>query len=123
MKNNWDKFIAGIAVIMGLLPVITGTRVLSGSFDPGYTSFPLLIGYNIFMGLVSMVAGYLIWTRHKQALLISGIIASGHILVLLSLLTIFNDVIATQSIKAMIFRSVVWVVIFLFVRKFSALTS
>ncbi len=117
MKNNWNKPIAVIAALMGVLPVITGTRVLSGSFDPGYATFITLITYNILMGLVSVAAGYFIWTKTKQALLFSGFVAGGHILVLLSLLTVFNDVIATQSIKAMTFRSVVWIVIFLFVRK------
>ena len=113
------RIVAAAAFIFGLMPVITGTRALSGSFDPGYTVFPLLIGYNIFMGFVSIAAAYFIWTKHKLAVGISGLTAGGHIVVLLSLLTVFNDIIAPQSIKAMIVRSVIWIVIFLFVRKVS----
>lgn len=111
------RIVAVVAFVVGLMTTITGTRALTGSFDPGYTSFPLLIGYNVFMGLVSIIAAYFIWTKHKLALVFSGIIAGGHILVLLSLLTVFNDIIAHQSIKAMVFRSVIWIAIFLFVRK------
>jgi len=113
------RIVAVVAFVVGLMTTITGTRALTGFFDPGYTSFPLLIGYNVFMGLVSVVTAYFIWTKHKLAVGISGLIAGGHILVLLSLLTIFNDVIAHQSVKAMIFRSVIWIAIFLFVRKVS----
>ena len=111
------RVVAVAAFIIGLMPIITGTRVLTGSFDPGYTAFPLLISYNIFMGLVSVAAAYFIWNKHKLAVSIAGLIAGGHILVLISLLTVFNDIIAHQSIKAMIVRSVIWIVIFLFVRK------
>ncbi len=111
------RIVAVAAFIMGLMPTITGTRALTGSFNPGYTTFPLLISYNIFMGLVSIAAAYFIWKKHKLAIGISGLIAGGHILVLLSLLTVFNDIIAHQSIKAMIVRSIIWIAIFLFVRK------
>lgn len=116
-KNIIIRIVAAVAFVVGLMTTITGTRALTGSFDPGYTSFPLLIGYNVFMGIVSVVAAYFIWSKHKLALLFSGIITTGHIAVLISLLTIFTDIIAHQSVKAMIFRSVIWITIFLFVRK------
>lgn len=117
MNKIISRIVAAVAVLLGSMSVVTGTRVLNGWFDPGYTTFPLLIVYNIFIGLVSLVAGWLIWIKHSRALLLPAIITTGHIMVLLSLLTIFSDVVAHQSIKAMIFRSVVWVVIFLFVQK------
>ncbi len=118
-KNIITRIVAGVAFVVGLMTTITGTRALTGSFDPGYTSFPILIGYNVFMGIVSVVTAYFIWSKHKLALLFSGIITAGHIAVLISLLTVFNDIIAHQSIKAMIVRTVIWVAIFLFVRKVS----
>ena len=116
-KNIILRIVAFVAFSVGLMTTITGTRALTGSFDPGYQTFTLLIGYNVLMGLVSMLAAYYIWTKHKLAKGISGLISAGHILVLISLLTIFSDIIAHQSIKAMIFRSVIWLVIFLSVRK------
>ena len=113
------RIVAILAFIVGLMTTITGTRALTGSFDPVYTSFSMLISYNVFMGIISVVAAYFIWNKHKIAVGISGLIAGGHIFVLLSLLTVFNDIIAHQSVKAMIFRSVIWIAIFLFVRKVS----
>ena len=119
MTTKLTRICAIVAFIVGLMTTISGTRALTGSFDPGYSTFTLLIGYNVLMGIVSLMAAYFIWTKHKLVIGFSGLIASGHILVLLSLLTIFSDVVAHQSIKAMIFRSVIWIVIFLFIRKVS----
>jgi hypothetical protein len=112
MKNIILKIAAAIATLLGIMSVITGIRALTGSFDPGYESFSVLISYNVLMGIISVIAGYFIWKNHKQALLLSAIITIGHIAVLLSLVTIFSNIIANQSVEAMIFRSVVWVLIF-----------
>ena len=111
MKKTGLKIAAGAAILIGSMSVVTGTRALTGTFNPGYTTFTALISYNVLMGLVSIVAGYLIWKNHKRALSLSGFITIGHIAVLLSLITVFNDIVAQQSVKAMIFRSVIWVVI------------
>jgi len=112
MKNVLLKIAAAIATLLGLMSVITGTRALTGFFDPGYQTFNILISYNVLMGVVSVIAGYFIWKKHKRSLELSAIITIGHIGVLLSLITVFRNIIAYQSIEAMIFRSVVWVLIF-----------
>ena len=122
-KDILIKIVAAIAFIVGLMTTITGTRALAGLFDPGYTTFTQLLVYNVSMGVVSVVAAFFIWIKHRWAIGLSGLITVGHILVLLFLITVFNDIIATQSIKAMIFRSVIWIVIFLFVRKSIAQAS
>jgi len=111
------KVIAVLAVIIGLLAAITGTRVLLGLFDPGYQYFTLLISYNIVMGLVSIAAGIFIWQRSSRALVLSYIITGFHVMVLLLLITIFRDIISIHSIGAMTFRSVVWIIISLIVWK------
>ena len=117
MKNIIEKIAAVIAFFIGLIAVIAGTRVLLGFSVPGYTVLPMLVSYNVFAGLVSIIAGILIWKRHRLAVLLSGIIAGGHIGVLISLLTIFNTIVAQASIKTMIIRSVVWIILFLIVKK------
>ena len=111
MKNIIRIIASIVAVLIGLLSIITGSRVLLGYFNPGYQTFVLLISYNIMMGFVSILAGYFIWKKHYHALIVSGFIATGHICVLISLAVIFSDIVAEQSIKAMIFRSIVWVII------------
>lgn len=104
-------------ILIGLLALIAGTRTLMGLFDPGYDTFNLLVIYNVFMGIVSLIAGYYIWKSYIVAQKISAAILAGHIIVLVLLLTLFNDIIATQSIQAMTFRVVVWSAIFITIYK------
>ena len=111
------KIVAVLAVIIGLLAAVTGTRVLLGLFDPGYQYFTILISYNIIMGLVSIAAGILIWRRNVKALILSYTINAFHIAVLLLLITIFSDIISIHSIGAMTFRSVAWIIFSMIVWK------
>ena len=117
MKPYIFKFTVAIALIIGLMAVIAGTRVLTGFLIPGYTVLPWLVIYNVLMGALSIIAGLLIWKEYKYALRLSGLIASAHITVLSLLFIIFNLVVAPSSIKAMIFRSVIWVIIFIVVQR------
>ena len=118
MKNISIKITASVAFMIGLMATITGISVLIGLFDPGYNTLTWLIYYNVFMGIASLVTGIIIWNKHVKSVMFVGIITGGHIIVLLSLITVFSSVIASQSIKAMIFRSIVWVVLFLVTKKF-----
>ncbi len=115
MTNTATKITATFAALSGLLTIVAGTRAISGSFDPGYATFPTLIIYNLALGAAAIAAGVLIWERHRGALFTSGVIATSHIIVLLLLLTVFRDIIASQSINAMTFRVGLWLIIsFLF---------
>ncbi len=111
------KITAVLAAVIGIMAIITGSRVLFGFFDPGYPYFTALIIYNILMGAVSVFVGVYIWHRHSKALLYSCIVGVLHILVLLSLLTVFGDVISDHSIGAMTFRSAAWIIFSLVVWK------
>jgi len=117
MKKIFLKIVAVLAAIIGLMAVFTGTRVLTGSFVPGYNVLQPLVIYNVSMGAVSVLTGILIWKSHRFTVLLSGIITIAHIVVLISLLTVFADIAARQSIMAMIFRSVVWVSIFVIIKR------
>ena len=104
------KIIAVLAAIIGLMAVVTGSRVLLGLFDPGYKYFLALVTYNVFMGVVSIVVAIFVWRRSSKAFLFSGVIASFHVIVLLLLVTVFSNIISDHSINAMIFRSVIWII-------------
>lgn len=104
------RIIAVLASIIGILAAITGSRVLLGTFDPGYQYFTTLIVYNVTMGLVSVLAGILIWQRQSKALFLAYLITGAHIIVFLLLKTIFSDVISDHSVNAMTFRSVAWII-------------
>ncbi len=113
MKHVLLKIAGSLASLLGVMSVIAGSRVMIGSFDPGYITFPLLISYNIIMGIVSIPVGLLIWRNHKYAIGFSIFITLSHLGVLVSLLTVFNSIISVQSIHAMIFRSTTWVLLLL----------
>ena len=109
------KIAAIVAILIGIMSAANGIRALTGTFDPGYTTFLALISYNVIMGLVSIIAGYLIWKNNNRAVSLSGFITIGHVAVLLSLITFFKDIVAQQSVMVMIFRSILCVVIFIVV--------
>lgn len=104
------RIVAVLAALVGIMAVVAGSRVLLGLLVPDYQYFTSLIVYNVFMGIVSVIAGVIIWKRNNNSLLCASIISSFHIIVLLLLLTVFNDVISGHSINAMTFRSVAWVI-------------
>ena len=118
MKNHLlTKSASVIAVVIGILPIITGTKVLTGTFTPNYTVLTWLVIYNITAGFLSIAAGILIWKPKKISFTLTSVIAAAHITVLSLLLTVFSSTVSTNSVKAMVFRSVVWIVIFIIVSK------
>jgi len=104
------KIVAVLATIIGIMAVVTGSRVLIGMFDPGYNYFTELISYNIIMGAVSVIAGIYIWQKNNKAILFALFITGAHIIVFLLLKTVFSDVISDHSVNAMTFRSIAWII-------------
>ena len=104
------RIVAVAAAIMGIMAVVTGSRVLLGLFDPGYQYFTTLIGYNIILGIVSINAGIYIWKRNGKALFFAYFITTTHIIVLLLLLTVFSDIISDHNVNAMTVRSILWII-------------
>ncbi|MCK5456359.1 MAG: hypothetical protein KAI45_04475, partial [Melioribacteraceae bacterium] len=101
--------VAVAAAIMGIMAVVTGSRVLLGFFDPDYQYFTALIGYNVIIGVVSVMAGILIWQRNSKALIFAYFITVAHVIVFLLLKTAFSDVISDHSVNAMTVRSIAWI--------------
>jgi hypothetical protein len=111
------KLVAILASVIGLMAIITGSSVLLGFFDPGYTYFTALIVYNIILGVISVITGILVWMKNHKSLLLSYIIALSHIIVLILLLSIFRDIISEESIVAMVIRSLAWVLFSVVLKK------
>jgi len=120
MSKTATKIIATVAALSGLLTIFAGTRALTGSSDPGYATFPALIIYNLALGTAAIIAGVVIWKKHRAGLFTSAAITASHIVVLLLLLTLFSDVVASQSLNAMTFRVGLWLVILLLLYKFTS---
>jgi len=104
------RIVAVAAAIIGIMAVVTGSRVLLGLFDPSYQYFTALIVYNVIVGAISVVAGIMIWQRNSKALLFTYFITAAHIVVFLLLKTLFSDIISDHSVSAMTFRSVAWII-------------
>ncbi len=106
-----------MALAIGLMAIFEGSQVLLGIKVPSYHVLWGLVYYNVALGIVSVLVGIGLWRGERLAVLFAGVVAGAHVSVLIILSTIFSDLVAQHSIKAMIFRSVVWVLLFFILRK------
>lgn len=111
MKLNLDKLAAGLAAIIGGMAIFAGGRVLLG-IDPGYYVINWVPVYNYTAGLLTVfITSILIWRGSRLALPLAIATISAHGVVLITLQTAFREVVAAESIKAMIVRLSVWSII------------
>ena len=99
-----------LALLIGGMSILAGGMVMRG-WQPGWTVVNWLPVYNFVVGLLSLIPAYLLWVDHRYAWTTSIVIFSLHTLVLLLLLTVLRNTAAFQSIGAMSFRAVIWIVI------------
>ncbi len=111
MKNLSRIIATVLASLIGAMSVVAGSRVLLGIAVPDYHVLPWLVGYNVLLGVFSLVAAYLLWLRQRPGRAISTAIMACHAGVLLLLFTLFKAAVAPESIKAMAFRLIVWAII------------
>ena len=102
------------AILFGLVTVITGTRVFVG-FEPGYKVFLPLLFYNITMGVTYIAAGVIAWRNPTQGRYVAAAIFFLNFLVLgiIGYLYAVGTSVAVESVGAMTFRTVIWLVLFL----------
>ena len=111
MNTKRTKIAAVLAFIVGMMAIFAGGRVLLGT-DPGYYVIDWLPVYNFVLGVLTVgVAAVLIWKNSRYAWPTAVAILSAHVLVMLSLLTAYRDVVARDSLVAMTVRIVVWLII------------
>ena len=111
MKLSKYKIAAALALFIGIMSVIAGSRVLFGNSSPDYNVLKWLVIYNVNAGILSIGVSVLIWQKNMLGMASSLVIFTAHALVLVLLITIFSEVAAIDSMKAMIFRSVIWITI------------
>jgi hypothetical protein len=78
---------------------------------PGYSILSWLPVYSFALGLLTLIPAYLLWVGNRYALTVSIVTFGVHTIVLLLLLTAFRGQVAAQSIGAMTFRMIVWIII------------
>ncbi len=111
MNISMRKVAAVLALLVGALSVIAGRQAALG-WDPGYSVLSWLPLYNLGMGLWTLlVPAILIWRGNRYSVPTAIATLTTHAAVLLLLLSNVVGVPATQSIMAMAFRVVTWVVI------------
>ena len=99
-----------IAFLVSIMSIVAGGKAMQG-WNPGYSVLSWLPVYNFVMGILALIPAILLWVNHRYALTTSVATLGIHSLVLLLLLSAFRGEVAFQSIAAMIFRLVVWIVI------------
>ena len=110
------KIIAmALAGFIGIMSVISGSLVLLGLREVGYTVLIGLVVYNVAVGVLSVITAFLIWKHFVLSKKMIVLILFFHGSVL-TYLYFFSKTVAMESIKAMIFRVVVWLLIFLLVQ-------
>ncbi len=106
--------LALISALFGLVTVIAGSRVLIG-FHPGYIVFWPLLVYNTLMGIAYMAAGVISWRNLERGKQAAAVIFVLNFLVLgtIGYLFVTGSSVAVESLRAMIFRTVIWFLLFL----------
>ena len=117
MKFTKHKIAAVLALFIGVMSVIAGSRVLLGYSAPDYNVLQWLVIYNVTVGVLSIGASVLIWQRSKLSRTSSLIIFAAHTFVLVLLMTVFSEDSAIDSMKAMAFRATIWSIIIMLVFK------
>jgi hypothetical protein len=111
MKKTLNKIAAVLALIIGTMTIFAGGKALLGN-DPGYYVINWLLLYNYTIGILTVfVTAPLIWQSSRYALPAAIATFSLHALVMLLLKTVFQGIVAPDSLQAMVFRLVVWSII------------
>ena len=113
MKTYLQRIAALLAIIIGAMAVFAGGQVLLGKV-PGYYVIDWLPVYNFTMGVVSIfITALLIWRNHRYAWLAAFVTLFFHMVVMVLLQTVYRQVVAPDSIRAMTIRLAVWLLIIL----------
>lgn len=111
------KSLAVLAVLFGVTAIVDGLPIVLGIKNPDHLVLPWLIYYNLTMAAVSIFVGFGFWLRHAHAINVAGLVAVGHTIVWLLILTIFSDAVAMKSVIGMTVRSVIWISMFVLLSK------
>jgi len=109
-----NRTAAVLALFIGMMSVLAGSMVLLSIDTKDYNILTWLVSYNVFVGFISIFAAYLIWQGKEKSKTLTLFILFMHVLVFIYL-NFFSDTAASQSVKAMIFRISIWVLIVLLI--------
>ena len=111
MKNLY-KIASLLTLFIGAMSIFAGSKVLLGIDTKNYTVLNWLVVYNVVFGFFSIVVSYFIFRKKNISKKAIIFIFTAHVLMLLYLYFIYKNV-AIESVKAMLFRVSIWVLIIL----------
>ena len=105
--------VAIAAALFGIVTAIVGARSLFGA-DPGYVVYLPLLRFNTLMGIAYFAVGVVAWRNLKFAVYGAAAISLLNLVALGSIRYLYTPggPIAIESLRAMTFRAVVWLVFF-----------
>jgi len=111
MSSIYRKIAAAIAFAIGAMSIVAGSQVVLGKVMDYYVIDWLPI-YNLIVGLISVfITAILIWRGSKFAMPAAVATFVSHSAVMVVLQIAYQDVVATDSIKATTVRIVLWAII------------
>lgn len=111
MRSVFAKISAVLAFTIGGMAFFAGLQVLLGN-DPGYYVIDWLPVYNYTAGVLTVfITAILIWRGKDLAWFAAIATFSLHTVVMIILLTVYGDIVAVDSIRAMTIRMVAWSII------------
>ena len=111
MRSNLSRVAAVLAWIIGGMGVFAGGQALLGRL-PGWNVISWLPVFNFAVGVLTvLVVAPLIWRGLRYALSAGWVIFGLNLVVTATLLVAFRDIVARESIAAMLARLAVWAVI------------
>jgi hypothetical protein len=106
-----NKIASVLAFVIGAMAVFAGGQVLLGKV-PDYYVINWLPVYNYTVGMLTVfVTAALIWMDNKLARPAAIATFGIHVLVMLVLMTAYQNIVATDSIVAMTVRITAWLII------------
>jgi hypothetical protein len=111
MKIGWNKIASIVALVVGAMALVAGGKVLLGN-DPGYHVINWVPVYNYTAGILTvLVSSIVLWKGHRLSLALALVTLGLHTLVMLLLQTAYRDVVAMESLRAMMIRVTAWLII------------
>ncbi|MDO8631094.1 MAG: hypothetical protein Q7R41_11440 [Phycisphaerales bacterium] len=109
-----QRILAFVATVFGFATVVAGGRVLAGA-DPGYVVFRPLVIFNTAMGVAYVASGIITLRSLGRGKFAAATIFVLNLLVLgvIGYLYSAGSAVAIDSIRAMTFRTGVWLALFL----------
>jgi len=106
----FKKSAAILALFIGLMSVFAGTKVLLNIDTKDYNVLTWLVSYNVLFGVFSIIAAFLIWKNKVKSKALTLFILLMHFMVFIYLKFVCDSA-ASESIKAMVFRTSIWILI------------